>query len=155
VLYGLSSDPVTNILFARRNHPGMSGPRRPGSTPQRARASPGLESRPSGNDPSRKKHGHASPSTISSTTIIITITIITIMIIMIIIPIVVVIVIEMVTAIDMPTATAIVVFVLLFLSLPPHVFSLFLHPSDSFRPFPRAVLPVRGLAMNSGCASAL
>jgi len=42
-----------------------------------------------------------------------------------------------------------------FLSLPPPVFSPLLHPSDSFRPFPTAVLPVKGLAMNSGCASAL
>jgi hypothetical protein len=34
-------------------------------------------------------------------------------------------------------------------------FLFFLHPSDFFRPFPRTVLPVKGLAMNSGCVSAL
>jgi hypothetical protein len=48
-----------------------------------------------------------------------------------------------------------VIFALLFLQPSNHFFLLFLHPSDSFRPFPRAVLPVKGLAMNSGCASAL
>ncbi len=31
----------------------------------------------------------------------------------------------------------------------------FLHPPDFFRLYPRAVLPVKCLAMNSGCASAL
>jgi len=34
-------------------------------------------------------------------------------------------------------------------------FLLFLHPSDSFRPFIEPRAPVKGLAMNSGCASAL
>ena len=65
-----------------------------------------------------------------------------------------------VTAIATPTVTttavtASAIFVLLFPYVL-HAFFLFLfHPSDSFRPFPRSVLPVKGLSMNSGCASAL
>jgi len=38
---------------------------------------------------------------------------------------------------------------------PPDVFSPFHHPSDSFPAFARAVLPVKGLAMNAGFAAAL
>jgi len=60
-----------------------------------------------------------------------------------------------IVAMAIVVVTAIGVFVLLFLYLLHPFFLFFLHPSDSFRPFTRAVLPVKGLAMNSGYASAL
>jgi hypothetical protein len=53
----------------------------------------------------------------------------------------------MVVIVVMPIVmlAAITVFVLLFLNLLHPFFLFFLHPSDSFRPFTRPVLPVKGL----------
>jgi hypothetical protein len=69
---------------------------------------------------------------------------------MIVIQIIVVVVMAIVTGITMTVFVVVV-----FCPFLHPFFLLFLHLSDSFRPFTRAVLPVKGLTMNSGCASAL